>query len=447
MAVSSARTRAKFIVIVATTVMSIGVLACVARAAAPASQPSSVVELLPVPANAPSGAELIRKIWADEAWLDTVQSFQLRLSGTVTRPASAIAKNRADLQKQLRGRPIDESKHSELWPVMQQQSVLVFDASRYRYENHLPFMDQIIIWDGHVKSGSERYPLDQQNTSFFNSDRKTEWFFSPLVWGRTARHHKWMTESADKYVPATQPATGSTPAEQYEVVGQREFHGAMCYVVVPHSPRGERLYVGVSDHRLRGGDSETSLPADVAPGLEERLRARYDHSGNNAKSVEEWLYTLPTATRLAYAADLGFETARLGVSEGEYWMFDYQQVAPGCWFPMTQGHDVRLYPRSSTRLGVTTARIAAEPFIIESSDSQADLIEVNQPLDPQLFAREPIPDGEEVQDGVHKPFLVYKYKHEMTAAEWQKALDEADQRQALSERMARSASTRPSKAP
>jgi peroxiredoxin len=96
------------------------------------------------------------------------------------------------------------------------------------------------------------------------------------------------------------------------------------------------------------------------------------------------------------------------------WLLDYQEVAPNCWLPMKQGY-------SGTEIGEDGA-------LFETYRRELKVVEarVNPTLPDATFELE-IPEGVTLTDFTHDPPLYYRYKKKMSAAEWQKVLETAEE--------------------
>lgn len=115
-----------------------------------------------------------------------------------------------------------------------------------------------------------------------------------------------------------------------------------------------------------------------------------------------------------------------GVS-GTNWYADYQEVAPGCWYPMTQGSDHHS-PLSSSRedraridtIGVRSAGLAT--YLSQTITNRVTYIKVDQPLPDELF-KPALKDGMQVHEVIGGQTRDYVYSPNRTP-------DEADEMRA-----------------
>ena len=96
----------------------------------------------------------------------------------------------------------------------------------------------------------------------------------------------------------------------------------------------------------------------------------------------------------------------------EYWLLDYVEVKPGCWFPKTQGW-VQFLPKWFSRV------------IDSQKELKATAVTANDALPGSLFQRPAIPEGAMVFDQTSNPPLDYRYKADRTPAEWAALLENA----------------------
>jgi thiol-disulfide isomerase/thioredoxin len=99
----------------------------------------------------------------------------------------------------------------------------------------------------------------------------------------------------------------------------------------------------------------------------------------------------------------------------EHWLRDYQEVAPDCWLPMTQGY--ALYDIDEDGKPYETVR--RELKITEA--------QVNPTLSDDMFVIQ-FTEGVKVTNFTHDPPLFYRYKANMSKEEWATILKEAEER-------------------
>ena len=105
----------------------------------------------------------------------------------------------------------------------------------------------------------------------------------------------------------------------------------------------------------------------------------------------------------------------------ETFLDDYRELAPGFWFPATQGHS---FPEESATAAYNYS--GTGPSIESHHEMHLVEAKVNEPLDGSLFTME-LKDGVQVYDWGYDPPLSYKQKADRTPEEWQKLVDEQKQ--------------------
>jgi hypothetical protein len=183
-------------------------------------------------------------------------------------------------------------------------------------------------------------------------------FFLTLAWPRVMAHRGFWWVDEDRTVAAAHTELYGEPGD-YRLVGREEFRGVDCHVVEGGHGDRLKLYIGTENHRLYG-------------------------------------------MRIQQLA--------------EFWMLDWQEVAPGRFFPMRQGHTISAMPEDRPR----------EP---RRRELQITKVRVDEPLEDVLFEIE-IPEGARVTDWRFDPLvLTYDQKADRTAEEWEEMLEEARRRQ------------------
>jgi hypothetical protein len=108
---------------------------------------------------------------------------------------------------------------------------------------------------------------------------------------------------------------------------------------------------------------------------------------------------------------------------GQHWTLDYKEVAPGCWYPMTQGYEV--YNRE--QWGPFGWKWWDKVYLSSRRDLKVTEIHVNEKLPDELFEME-FKEGVEVLDRRFGGSVRYLYKANRTEQEWQEIRERARKR-------------------
>lgn len=358
----------------------------------------------------PDVAALVRRIRSGERWVHAAESFSLRAESKWIRSEESIALERARLRRQFPDTTeFLPAVHVELRPLMTDVLELAFDRERVRFSSQQQDAAEVVhVWDGREFVGEEHYRQFGHQTYRFAKQPPQgtlDLAFSHFTWLSAGPHFFWWDQSsAEQRENWTE--SFAKPAE-FELVGQEEFRGALCYVL--EAPGAERWYVCVRDHQLCG----------IARGRLEThdfvLRVA-NSFGNSFESVEEagrWFQQLPEEKQ----AELARRAERIAPPAHEYWMEDYEEIDDGCLIPMTQGYVLygqdengRIYESLRREIRVTDVRVGEK-----LSDGLF-----------KLFLQE----GVDVFDERHSPPLRYKYKVRFTNEEWDAIVAEAERRRA-----------------
>jgi hypothetical protein len=283
----------------------------------------------------PTAPDLVWAVRQSENWIHDVNSFYVRAESTWTNPSEAIAVRRARLQDKYPDETLDPNKWTELRPESRDRLEIAFDKEHLRYFREDPGTSLTLrVWDGKQAVSHEKYVYFSQE-QYYRANQPEELFrdsFSDLSWLRTQPHSFWW------WPGATDPELEffGRPAH-FKLVGRETFRGIDCHIL-EYVTRGRspgttvRWHVGVKDHQL-------------------------------------------------YGIGLGHD----GQIDTQHWLADYQQVVPGCWFPMKQGYAI-YEPNDSGRL---TLEMRRDLKVVE--------LRVNQRLSDELFQVEIKPGVEVVE--------------------------------------------------
>jgi len=294
----------------------------------------------------PNAAELVRAVRGSENWIHDVNSFYVRIESTWTKTPKGIAARRAELKEQFPDAVLDPNRWTGLRPHSQDWIEIAFDAKRLRYLRDDPNTSWTErVWDGKLAVSHEHYMTHHQEHVYLGNDpnRIFRSLWSGMSWLRTQPHSFWW------HTPdIEQPFDFFGRPEHFKLKGQESFRKEGCHVL-EYDTRGEvkgltlRWDVSVADQRLRS-----------------------------------------------------IANVRRGRVTVRHWLDDYREVAPGCWFPMTQGY--ASYHRDES----------GQMYLSFRRDMKAVEIRVNEPLPDEIFHVE-LKEGVEIQDHRGKEFRRYIY--------------------------------------
>jgi thiol-disulfide isomerase/thioredoxin len=244
---------------------------------------------------------------------------------------------------------------------------ITFDRDRFsKLAVEKDHMRRLKYWNGSQYEEHTRYPF--QNQEHYALDAVPWRFLHPeelmidVSWPRAQPHSFWWNP---RDVQAAVRYWGRP--EEFTLIGEEEYSGKHCYVLeYSGEPRPRRWYVGKRDGLLYGYHTLTD-------------------SGTPWRKWRTW---------------------------------DYQEAAPGCWYPAQQSHE-----SFNTEHGHLSFRQSLEVVAIE----------VNKPLPERLFQIE-FRDGVTVADYRFGAMISYPYKADRSPAEWEQiradALSRYERRQA-----------------
>lgn len=364
-----------------------------------------------------SAAELVRHIRAGENWIEHVQSISIRMESTWIRTPESIAKHTAQLRKQFPRMKVDQTTFPELRPEQRDVTEIAFDAHRFRKLQDRPGDCRVLsIWDGSKGMGRSQYFSNRQDGYYFTNELGSpgKYLLMDMNWPRATPHKLWFKPSDPKEEKFEADIQGQP--DEFVVTGREMFHGVDCWVLNLRGYNLHRWWVGVEDHQLHGLGTG-SLPKN--PRIAEivkQVASAHGQTFDGPKAMFDWIKTLPKGE-----ADLVYREyfTKLHVTDHPSivsWMLDYKAVAPDCLLPMTQGYEI-------------LSGDFDNPITDLHRDMQVTEVKVNEPL-PDDWFRMTLEEGVQVVDRTQDPPLIYKYKKNMTAAEWDSIKKEALDRQA-----------------
>jgi RNA polymerase sigma factor (sigma-70 family) len=297
------------------------------------------LETAQAPAEA-TGPAVVTRARKHEVWFKEVKSFHARLEATVKRSPEEIDRARRWVLEQHPADPLDPKRYPEIRPEVRYVHELAFDGKRvWDFREHQDYHADTAVWDGekvvihdHIPSN----PPGRQHEYALRADLKEEFRRRPLEWSwpRSEYHPLWFMPAREQSPWAVNRGT----PEEYELTGRQIYRGIPCWVVERRSKSFERWYIGegtglvhcIQEVPLRGVREVDRLAAEVAR----------KHGGNcdGWMAFFQWSHQLPdekrdqVRTAFLRAASPGLIKATI-----EHWNLDYQEIAPGRFFPMKQG--------------------------------------------------------------------------------------------------------------
>jgi len=294
----------------------------------------------------PDAAELVRAVRRSENWIHDVNSFYLRIESTWTKTPKGIVARRAELKEQFPDAVLDPNRWTGLRPHSRDRIEIAFDGKRLRYLRDDPNTSRTErVWDGSLAVShentmtryQEHFVLDNEPNRIFRH------LWSDLSWLRAQPHSFWWQP-----IDTGRQLDFFGRPEHFTFVGRESFRERGCYVL-EYDVRGEvrgltfRWHVGARNRRLRG---------------------------------------------IAHV-----RSARVTL---QHWLDDYQEMAPGCWFPMTQGY--AFYDSDES----------GPMYLRSQRDSKVVEIRINEPLPDDFFHIE-LKEGVKVLDDRGAEFRSYVY--------------------------------------
>ncbi len=366
-----------------------------------------------VPAAEPDAAALVRQVRERDAWIEHVDSLQIKAVQYWERTPKGLEHRRRMLEKDSPGGHWEN--HPDLRPRCKWTIEQAYDRTRLRLRVlDEGYSDDLRVWDGSRFFLQNRYgewpglKPDQDGTLIGKDPAR--WMYW-LIWSnfasfRAGPHLFWWTgpkERADIVRLAAKP-------EDFAYEGRADFHGITCHVV-SHWDSWTSLFIGVDDGRLHGIKSgaltTTKFHQSLITLLREAGRPIKDQQDLERQSVsitaeERDKMRRLGAVRLTQLIDPVFEY-RLALNK---------EVAPGCRLPLTQS--IRFFEVDDD----------GKAFESQSNELRIIEVKVNEPLPDSLFTVA-FKEGERITDQTTDPPLSYRYKAKMTAEEWSKIREEA----------------------
>lgn len=367
-------------------------------------------------------AAIVRSAIEHERWVHEVDSLSLRFEGGWQTTAAAIEQSLAELRRQFPDvDEFDPMRFAQLRPEIRETLEIAFDATRVgrridwsgsRFEIHWWNGERAEVQAGPSANAPSLYVLDDEPDPLVGSD-----LFGDLSWLRAGAHEFWWT---------SRPSIGTFgDPDDFELAGQETCEGVPCHVLVN---RGGflRCWIGVEDGLPRGFVNHVLVADAGAAAVIEAIAARRGKTFPTTRDYYAWRARQPIdegrAMDREYADALRDRTRPMA----RHRLTDWTEVAPGRWFPMTQGY----------RIFAETPQEDGDYPVTWERTLRAVEIRIDEPLPVDRFAID-FKIGVEIEDQRFDPPLRYPYDPEMSFERWNEIIAEAAAERSRSEERTR----------
>lgn len=349
----------------------------------------------------PTAQELVKKVYADEAWLGEVDSLLLRIQRVRTYTDEGMKPYEITLgfgQKKTITEPAR---------TLSLNTFMAWDKERVVVDLYLgEYSRSWTTWNGtlgvhsflrHARDGEpERlsYVLDDKTDRIFRTV-----LLSQFKWGSVARQMgpKTWWRVLDRH-----ETEETTLPKMAKLIGRETYRGHDCYRV--DIDFGHRFYIRISDLRLI---ANVYVVSPLSP--EERFEIKSKVAGRQITGSEwrPWLDTLDEKDRVAAIERCRTEEYKDAIVRIEECFDDYREVAPGCWFP---------YEQRSYRY--TT--ISKKPVLTNHSETTILDFQVGTELPDEYFEQEIVEGSPVTTDWRYDPPIQYTYSSSQSEEEREK---------------------------
>jgi len=339
----------------------------------PAMQTRNAVGLSP--ADDIDAAALVQTIREGEAWIHKVDTMRLRMESTWSKATAPQTSGQSPPVEPCNCASGGSRDAAPLKVISTGILEYAIDRNRLRFLDDQPGRERALkIWDGKQftlhetpSRGREHYFLD-----YTPQGNLADIFASETSWPRSQPHSFWWdAKDIDEL-----SAYYGRPSE-FQCAGRQDYRGVPCQVLQLYPTEVRAVLHGQSyrcDAGMRGNE-EYGRIGEVR-GLANQSCRWY--VGTEDRLLHGVIWSVSDRPRL------------------EHWMLDYRQVAPGCWYPMTQGYQI--YEQDSY----------GRPYIDSRRDLKVLEIEINEPLPDDLFRLE-FKEGVRVRDRRKGYLATYEY--------------------------------------
>jgi hypothetical protein len=360
----------------------------------------------PSSAEPPDAATLVRQVRSREAWIERVDSLQIKAVQEWERTPKGIEHRRRELVKSFPEGPWEN--HPDLRPRSRWIVEQAYDRKRIRLRvQEEGYSDDLRIWDGKQFTLQNRYAdwpgvRPDQDGTLISRDLKRG--LSWLVWTNLASFragpHVFWWNSLEQCAEIERMAAKS---EDFAYEGKADFHGISCHVV-SHWDSWTSLFIGVDDGRLHGLRSGSLTTPKAKRSIMELLR-QGGRQIQDEKDLERQTKSITDEERRGMAHLGSARLTQLIDPVFEYRLALNKEVAPGCPFPLHQW--IRFFTVGDDGL----------PFESQTQETKILEVKVNETLPDSLFVVA-FKEGERITDQTTDPPLEYRYKAKMTEEEW-----------------------------
>jgi thiol-disulfide isomerase/thioredoxin len=366
-------------------------------------------------ADQPDPAALVRQVRQRESWIERVDSIELKALIRWQHTPRGVEHRRRELEAQFPN--VDVAGFRDLRVGTRQVVEMAYDKARVRLRvEQVGDSEDLRIWDGKRFVLRSRYDESPDRNGIL-IDREPERQLPWVVWShfdsfRSGAHRFWWNGPKQQ----AEVAALTAKPEDFAYEGTAEFRGTKCHVV-SHWDSWTSLYIAVDDGSVRGMRSGAQTTRKLKRSFIELLRRKGYQVQDEADS-ERVSAGIPRNELAAIFRAGASELTRLIDPCFEYWLSDEKEVAPGCWLPMTQG--MRLFQVDDD----------GNAFESQRHDLKIVEVKVNERLRDSLFAIE-FKEGEQINDQTSEPPVSYRYKKNMSLADWATIVAEGKERAAL----------------
>ena len=365
----------------------------------------------------PSAADLVRRVYAAEAWVREVETCLLRTRGVQRKPggrAASHSPSAEELEELHRG--------SADWEEVQRwRQEIAWDRTRVRAtQDHVDLRRHVVsAWDGKTMIRHEKAPrADGESYGIYDDSRKDLLLsFRVNLWdnpGCATRdlHAWWPGRDAEK-----SQATWFKRPEDFRLAGKSLVDGRACHVVESRAGL-MRLYIDASDGRLRRF-TQLGVPNDLDDGV--MLSAMRKAGKADLASPGEWrswIGTLDPARRLEAERGLLEELVQSMRIHSETYPADHVRVGRAGWMPR------RITVISSYPDWDVVEKTGRYTYEVDRVDIELTELKVDEPLSGELLTIG-IPEGGRVFDWRFDPPVEYAFRKDRTEEEVRALAEEA----------------------
>ena len=349
------------------------------------------------------GPETIRRLIAADEWVHNLKGLRLVAECIERKTTDGADEFRRKLQARYPEKPADYFTLEE-FPAMAQvrrgRKELCFDRRRFAFSWSMPegqtakasAFENRLVWNGtalieHITGGRGDW-----FGKGLTPDIQRELITGHYPWLRLWSHPLWFAAGLPRDQFYGEP-------DEYHCAGETKYRDALCRVYEwmqepwNLSSMFRRVYVRDSDGRVVAWQEGKYVHSQGSK-LEAAQLAAFRSLGEELIDLDDawiwWLHGLPTERReelmpkLREAIQLAWAQLR-PFPIRHYWVDDYREVAPGCWFPMRQAWQDVKYQGDG------------KPVELSSMELVFSVVDLNPILRDEEFVIQ-IPDGIQITE-------------------------------------------------